>query len=272
MASRGPTRARPAIDAIVCGIASVALLAALRGAGGPAGGAHPDPATGVVLSLGWGHLAGALWRAPAAAERPRAVRLRRLRAGVSVLLAFLGYWSLLATPWLRAPGPVAVAWSLALGVSLWHILENELALAAARRRGDRALPSQLRAPWGCAIAAATVAAAAGWAIAGASTSAGHRDAVRGVLELYLAATLFHLASWLHWSLRRSGVAVPVRRRRARQLVAAHVPGVVLGGLLFHAPAAGGALSSFLFSPLVFGFASGLHVVHTALSRCRRDVR
>jgi hypothetical protein len=96
----------------------------------------------VVATLGYGHLVGALRPVPAGSGAPRALgaACRLLAVANAVLLGALAIE--------RCPSLVLVL----LGVSLWHAVENDLALADAYDRGHRPgpLPRSLDAQLACA--------------------------------------------------------------------------------------------------------------------------
>jgi hypothetical protein len=223
---------------------------------------EPDPTAratlhyAVVASLGYGHLLGAT-----ALGRGGAPGLRRaLRAGAPVLLvaSFAPLHGALAARW---PGVLAAA----LGASVWHAVENDLALPAALRSGPRLgpLPRSARAQL------PALALAAGAAAAGALALAGRLPVAFG--DLYAAAILHHLVSWLlvvrvrQRALARSAPAAA--RRLGRRLLALHAAPVLAAGALAAAPdAAAGRLLAPLFAPSIYLFFSVAHVAATARAR------
>jgi hypothetical protein len=248
----------------------------------------PDPGDraiveyALVASLGYGHLLGAwLFSSSDAARHPAGVSpaLFRLFTLASVATAFALYESALrALPALYLP---------LLAASVWHVVENDLAMARAEGRSLRPLPSrpQLLAlllsagvlvvglgllareqgadQWLRALGAAELSAAAG--IAGASLPI----PVRGLAfaDFYSAVILYHLFAWLVFLLARQRAEGRSLRPFALRLLWIHVPPVVAAAVLLAAGSRSGLLFQLFFSPAIYLFWSLLHVLHTFALRC-----
>jgi len=194
-----------------------------------------------VITLGYGHLLGALPRARPGADGPG---LRRAFAGLAIATGFVLYCEGVAV-W---PG---LAFAL-LALSVWHFTENDIALAAALSTGAALgpLPRGPRAqlvPFG--IAALIVAAA---------LIVSPDPGLLG--DLFSAATLFHLVGWLVFLLARGGAS-------ARRLLMLHAPAFALCGLLLAVSSdAAARLREWAFAPAVYLYWASLHVVQTLLRR------
>jgi hypothetical protein len=219
-------------------LATAASLAAFHAAV-PDAEARGAAQYALVIAIGYGHLL--------AAARPRWRRLRARGAlaaacaGTAAAAALAAYTALLA----RWPALVA----LPLAASLWHIVENDVAMARALRSG-----APLRTVAGRARLAALAVTAA---LAGASLAL-LPDAGR-FGDLFCAVTLYHLFAWLGFARARGA--------RLGWLAAWHAgPALVCGGLWL-APEAGPAtLRALVLSPGVYLFWSALHVLDTARRR------
>jgi hypothetical protein len=227
---------------------------------------QPDPALratlhyAVVASLGYGHLLGAtrLGRAAAPGHGPGVGRALLAGAPVVLVASFAPLYGALAARW---PGVIVAA----LAASVWHAVENDLALPAALRSGPRLgpLPRSARAQLP-AVGLAAVAAAAG-----ALALADRLPVAFG--DLFAGAMLHHLVSWLlvvrarQRALARSAPAAA--RRFGRRLLALHAAPVLAAGALAAAPdAAAGRLLAPLFAPPLYLFFSAAHVAATTRAR------
>jgi hypothetical protein len=147
----------------------------------------------------------------------------------------------------------ARAWPpLALGLaalSVWHIAENDAALARALRsgRGLPALPRTAAAQAPPLAAAALVLAVAAWALPDAGRFG----------DVFSAVTLYHLLAWLGFALARGASAA--------RLAALHGVPALACAALWWSPE-GGGLRSAAFSPALYLFWSALHVLQTARAR------
>ncbi len=223
---------------LVAALATGAFLAATHAAW-----REPEPRASaqyaLVITLGYGHLIGAAlpaWRRIAARGA-----LGMAAWGVAVATAFALYTKAVA------------AWPpLALGLvalSVWHICENDVALARALRAGGALSPIAFRHALPLA-GAALVLALAGWALPDAGRFG----------DVFSAVTLYHLVAWLALRL--------VRGARLGPLVALHAAPAFLCGALWLAPEGTARLRAVAFSPGVYLFWSALHVLQTARSRAR----
>jgi membrane protease YdiL (CAAX protease family) len=224
----------------------------------------PDPETRArwqyffVVTLGYGHLLGAAVFA----------HLRRPRDPVrAAFVATSALTLLFAYAWLaeRIEGfflPLLFA-------SIWHTVENDLALGAAYRNGLRhgalaRAPAVHLTALGLSILVAVVSI---WALHSADPFA-----AIGFADLFAASTLYHLFSWLVLlgdRIRRA--AGRGDRAAARTLVVrlawVHLPIAGICIALQAVPAAALApVRELVFSPAVYLFWSFLHVVQTTVSR------
>jgi hypothetical protein len=192
----------------------------------------------LVITLGYGHLIGAalpVWRR---------ILARGALGAAAWLLAGATLFALHAT--------AVAAWPpLALGLaalSVWHISENDVAMAHALRTGGALPPLVLGAALPLA-GAAGVLAIAGWALPDAGRFG----------DVFSAVTLYHLLAWLGFRIARGARLAP--------LAAVHAVPALLCGALWLAPEAA-PLRALAFSPGVYLFWSALHVVQTARDRAR----
>lgn len=221
----------------------------------------------LVLGLGYGHLGGAFWFA-----RQRLRRWFPQSASAQLVSAFLvtsagvgfGAYRLVL---MRAPSLVL----LLLGVATWHVFENDVHLARSYACGRAAPVSRSLGRHGLAVAlsAATVA----WL----GVSWIQRDGGRTLAalpppleftfeELFAATTLYHLVSWLAFSLESASCA----RRRAA-ILASHLPGLWLAALASRGSQP--TLAGWIFAADLYLYWSVLHVVQTLAMRGReRPVR
>ena len=249
-----PARARLASAALVG-----AWLAAARLA-------QPDPELRaalhyvVVATLGYGHLLGAtrLGRARAPGD-PRGL------AHALLALAPLAFVASLAPLYgaLSARWPAVVV--AALAASVWHAVENDLALPAALRSGPR-LPPLPRSARG-QLPALGVAALA--AAAGAVALAGRLPLAFG--DLFAGAMLQHLVSWLlvvRARQRALAARAPAAARRfGYRVLALHgAPALAAVALALVPDGAPGRVLGPLFAPSLYLFFSAAHVAATAWAR------
>jgi hypothetical protein len=220
---------------LVAALAAAAFVA-LTHAAFPAGAERAPVQYALVITLGYGHLIGAALPAFRRAAAAGALRCAwRLCAAASALAA----WAAAVAAW-----PPLVLGLVAL--SVWHIAENDAAMARASLRvlprgaGGRALP--------LACAALVLALA-------------HRalpDPGR-FGDVFSAVTLYHLVAWIVFARARG--ASPLR------LAALHAGPAAVCGALWLAPEPGVApLRAIAFSPGLYLFWSALHVVQTARAR------
>jgi hypothetical protein len=194
-----------------------------------------------VITLGYGHLIGAALPAlrRAAARGPLACA-----AGVGAAATAFALYATAARAW----PPLALGLA---AVSVWHIAENDAALARALRAGGP-LPGLPRAPGAHALplaGAALVLAVAAEALPDAGRFG----------DVFSAVTLYHLVAWLGFALARG--ASP------RRLAALHAVPALACGALWLAPEPNG-LRAAAFSPALYLFWSALHVLQTAGARRR----
>ena len=222
---------------------AVAVFLALTHAAFPDGAERAPVQYAFVLALGYGHLLGAALPA-----------LRRVAARGVLACA----WRLCTAATAFALYTVAVAaWPpLVLGLvalSVWHITENDAAMARVLRAGGelrRLAPGAAghALPLGCA---ALVLGVAGWVLPEPGRFG----------DVFSAVTLYHLVAWV--------VFAGVRGASHARLAALHAGPALACGALWLAPDASAApLRALAFSPGVYLFWSALHVVQTARGRAR----
>jgi hypothetical protein len=256
--------------------ASAALVAAYL-----AGAARAVPDTeartalhyAVVATIGWGHLLGAA-RLPARGALPLACW------SLGLANAFVLYGLALANvPALLLP---------LLAVSVWHAVENDVALPAAYAGGHRLgpHPRRGRALGVCgAVTAAVLVLAAGalppsalGPLGSAPLAASLHGALRSLAgaervafgDVFAAATLHHLVSTaglLAARVRAEGRSDPrAARRFAARVAGCHAAPVVLLAVLPLAGAEGARLRAALLAPPLYLFCSVLHVAQTTWRR------
>ncbi len=193
-----------------------------------------------VITLGYGHLIGAALGARHPPGRPFLVRAF---TAVTIATGFALYAEAVAAwPWL------VFVW---LALSVWHITENDVALARALPSGALLGPLERAASRNMLPLAAAVAVAA--AVFAVSDDPGL------FADIFSAATLFHLVGWL--------VSLIARGASPLRLFALHAPPCLLCALLLFGPADAAAwLRDWLFSPALYLYWSCLHVVHTVFLR------
>ena len=224
---------------LVSALATGAFLAATHGAWREPE-ARASAQYAFVITLGYGHLLGAAlpaWRRVAARGA-----LAWAFALAAAATAFAGYAAAVA------------AWPpLALGLaalSVWHISENDVAMARALRTGGalRPLPRDARSHALPLAAAALVLAVAWWALPDAGRFG----------DVFTAVTLYHLVAWLALRIARGARLAP--------LVALHAGPAFVCGALWLAPEGAAPLRAVVLSPGVYLFWSALHVLQTARGR------
>lgn len=260
---------------LVSALAVGVLLGGLR-AVAPEGAARTHAFALLALPLGYGHLLGGLWFA----RRRLAARLPTRAARVpAAALALVSVANLLALYGLALRSPAAAPWVLGalLLVSLWHIAENDLALARAQP-GDAASAGLAHRPRDIVLALCLVTGIAGAACATpegawyASRWLGADAPLRAPFdleELTSAILLYHAASWLRFAWLRARPRDPTdrgrSRRQRRDLVGVHALPLVANAVLFwSAP----DVHAQLASPALYLFWSVLHAVQTASVRVR----
>lgn len=229
----------------------------------------------LALPLGYGHLLGAAVfarsRRVSSGAPPASRRLAAAFAASSALsLLALYAWSLgvrALVPWVVVP---------MLLLSVWHIVENDLALGRAYRSGLRLGPL-VRSPRhqllalvptaGVGIAALATEEGAVIARAWFGATLGVRLPIVPLDELVAAVLIYHAVSWLIFfedrarALAASGVFDGARLRRS--VLALHAGPLVLNAALYWwLP----ALYVWVASPLLYLFWSALHALHTAALR------
>lgn len=215
---------------------AVAAFLALTHAAFPDGAARAPVQYALVITLGYGHLIGAALPAFRRAAAAGALACAwRLCAAASALAA----WAAAVAAW-----PPLVLGLVAL--SVWHIAENDAAMA---RAGLRPLGACGRAlPLACAALVLALALAYR-----ALPDPGRFG------DVFSAVTLYHLAAWIAFARARG--ASPLR------LAALHAGPAAVCGALWLAPEPGVApLRAIVFSPGLYLFWSALHVVQTARAR------
>lgn len=220
---------------------AVALFLALTHAAFPDGAARAPAQYALVITLGYGHLIGAAWPA-----------FRRTAVRGALACA----WRLCAAATAFALYAAAVAaWPpLVLGLvalSVWHIAENDAAMARVLRAGGalRRLP-----PGAAGHALPLVSAALVLVLAHRALPDPGRFG-----DVFSAVTLYHLVAWLAFA--RALGASPAR------LAALHAGPALACGALWLAPEPGAAaLRALVFSPGIYLFWSALHVLQTARGR------
>lgn len=220
----------------------------------------PQPAPAVealfvaLTIVGWGHLVTPLGSAATAG-----VVVAAASAGAIAIAAILYFELLAAWP--------AAAWFAVLALSAWHFVENDVRLASLTRgvRKDLTRHESL-----AIVFASTLLLAAFLGLA----SPGSSEPKRIQAELLTFWGMYHVLCWtlLLWSraseVSRSGQLARGRKKR-RLLVASHLVPLAIGGVLLAAAPRDCALRELFFSPAVYLFASGLHVVQTGWCKPRR---
>jgi hypothetical protein len=227
----------------------------------------------VVATIGWGHLLGAA-RLPARGALPLAC----WSLGLANAFALYGL-ALGSVPALVLP---------LLAVSVWHSVENDLALPAAYARGHRLGPHPRRgralAVCGAvtagvlALAASTLPPSALGPLGSTPLAASLHGALRSLAgagrpafgDVFAAATLHHLVSTavlLAARVRADARRDPEAARRfAARVAGFHAAPVVALALLPLAGPEGARLRAALLAPPLYLFCSVLHVAQTTWRR------
>jgi hypothetical protein len=240
-----------------CRALGAALALAFGGSLPAADPRAPHLALEIALALGYGHLLGAALGARRAPLRRAAPRGWERVAGTPVafrgclLLGLFAAWTGLAA--------LPAAFRVAVAVSVWHVLENDRMLARLARPGPPVPPT---------LSGSGVAAAGALGLV----------AVLPALPLFAVATLYHVGAWLGLATARAAAGPPAARwadlaggspprgSAWRRLVAVHaVPAAALWVLHGLGPAAE-PLRRAVFSPSLYAFAAGVHVVQTTARR------
>jgi hypothetical protein len=225
----------------------------------PGAGARAEAQYAFVLTLGYGHLLGAaIVRRRGASRRPRGVSTGLWRAfcAISVATLFAAYFSVLDL--FPASGFLIFASPL-LAISVWHTVENDLAIARAYRHrlvlDPIARETQARSVGLSAFVLAPLLLVPGSEVAFA--------------EVFSASVLYHLFQWLVFLRDRIALSDDAGRRTAllRGIAWAHVPmavacAAVVGWRSSLPPLA----YELVFSPSLYLFWSSLHVLQTSLAR------
>jgi hypothetical protein len=225
-----------------------------------------------ALPIGYAHLLGgflfALPRLRRRAAPEGSPWLRAALVGATLATLLCAYTRALRAPLL---GPCVLVAMLV--VSLWHVIENDLALAQAYRRGLRlGPPSRGRrnasaAAWLAALLLAALATREGSGFARRAIGVSVPGSLPGLDELVAAFLLYHAFSWLLLFLDRaqSLPAAEARRLRWRLFWLHAVPLVASAALHQTAP----ALHAYLVMPALYLFWSVLHALQTAALRASR---
>ncbi len=214
----------------------------------------------LVVSLGYGHLIGGALFARRS-ERPRGSRIASGGLVAATLLSGFGVYiaAVAAAPVLALP---------LLALSIWHAVENDLALTPEGARPIAPLPlgwGHHASSLGLSIALAALFVAAIPAEVLSSRPALPIDLSGWIRfeEIFGAWTLYHLVSWL-------AVAVARARQSGRPLtglVAVHaLPGVVCAGLLYLPLDWSHPLRQLVFAPAAYLYWAAAHVVQTHWAR------
>lgn len=218
-----------------------------------------------VLTLGYGHLVGAvIARRPGRGLRPSGVSASswKLFQGVGAATLFFAYSALLdlfpASEFLAFAGPL-------LAISVWHTLENDLAVARAYRSGFALGPVRRDdVVLTIGVSAVVLLGAEGLMRLGATFA-----------DVFTASTLYHLFQWLVFLQDRARRGSdPVRgAAMLRAIVWSHLPaGLLCGGIVLGREALPPVVGDLVFSPSLYLFWSSLHVLQTAVARARAVTR
>lgn len=218
-----------------------------------------------VLALGWAHLIGAAW-VGRRAGRPRPWQAsRRLWMGigfVSVVAAFAACFAVL--DWL-AVDDFLIATSPLLALSVWHTVENDIAVTGAYGRGlalgriprDTYFPTIV----GMALVMAAVVVLLELGVTFA--------------DVFAASTLYHIFQWLVFLRDRMAASRDPAAGAAirRAIVWSHVPvALACAGVVVWRSSLPPLAFEIVFSPALYLVGSALHVIQTALARAREGLR
>jgi hypothetical protein len=214
----------------------------------------------IALPLGYGHLLGGLLltRRPAPLRPPVIAQ-----ASVSILTLLALYtWALSRQEWLLYP---------MFAISAWHIFENDIGLARARRNRARVGPI----PRGPRPHLLALALSACLAVAMLATPIGSTHAIRqlgwcpislpiSAIDLAAAVLMYHAISWLWFLVERTGRLPRADAKRARsQLLWIHLGPLSANAVLYVAfPSA----HQIVTAPWLYLFWSFLHAIETAWRR------
>lgn len=273
------------------GLTTLAVIGFLAATGWlyPDSGVRAEKQYLFVIAIGYGHLIGA-----AVFGRDRMRRFAPTGVPAPLFAAFVATSTatlFFAYAWIAAIHPAFFVPLLA--ISLWHIVENDVAIARAYRASGALAPLGRSVRSNLWIAAVT----AGLLLLGdallrpedygttldgtiyepirsiASTAIGLDLVGNGWLgfgDFFSAVTLYHLVGFLVFFADRTRVSLASPRektRRWRLLLWAHLPPIAACVALLATldPRADG-LRTLLFSPGIYLFWSVLHVAQTALAR------
>ncbi|MCP5056084.1 MAG: hypothetical protein GY937_05080 [bacterium] len=222
-----------------------------------------------VTTFGYGHLIGAAWFGR---RHFRALRHRTIPPGLwrgfvlTTLGASLGVyaWSLELVPGLIL---------FFFGISVWHVVENDLALGDAYRDRGR-LPNLSHRPRGHlkVLCVTSVIAFAGLATPefGFAALLGIAWSGPSLSDLFAAVTGYHLISWVRFIVdRMRWVDDGSARRFRRDLAAVHVLPIAACLMLLGMGDRATSAEALVFGPGIYLFWSVLHVIQTAAARMRR---
>jgi hypothetical protein len=225
----------------------------------------PDPALreqalyALVVSVGYGHVLGA-WVFGWGAFRRRAPDRLRNRLGAAFALSCVGT-ALAIHVALLSRWPVVAA--PLLGLSLWHAVENDASLAGFYSGVRKRVRVGGGLQWALLVAGA--ATAAGAVMLAQLPAPGITFA-----ELFAAAILYHLISWLVLSLDRlrdlAAVDAGLAQHRTAQLVLVHAVPLALCAVAFWSGGPEGSARQALLHPGIYLFWAGTHVLQTAWVR------
>jgi hypothetical protein len=218
-----------------------------------------------VLTLGYGHLIGAaMGGRRRSSTRPEYVSPGswRIFCIVTAATLFAAYFALLdrvsASDFLAVVSPL-------LALSVWHTVENDLALARAYDRGF-ALGPIPRTSHFRAIAITTTVLGAVVVLPQVGVS---------FADLFAVTTLYHLFQWLVFLRDRTAVGSDLAGRSGmlRRIAWSHLPaGLICGVVLIWRSSLPPLAFEVAFSPSLYLFWSSLHVLHTALARGSESLR
>jgi|GEM_PF-3418934 len=234
----------------------------------PDPGMRSDSIYLVIISVGYGHLLGALWwgRGKLRAAAPAGV-------APSLWLAFLACTALTGLALHAMALHTNAAWAAPLFVvSVWHIVENDLLLGRAAEFAGRlppvsSSPVQARAViFSCGILAVSVATPE------AAVFLGVRPLVPlSLVDVFAVVTGYHLLAWLIVAVRRTRMEarageVQLAHRHQLSIVVVHL---ACGSGCLAAVASGLPwLRNLATNPAIYLYWSALHALQTAWSRSR----
>jgi len=229
-----------------------------------------------ITTLGYGHLLGAAWFAPRrspAGPNSRAPQLLKASfIATSIGTGFCLYALLLERT-------LIIALPLVL-LSLWHAVENEIALGSNATGGVRLPPIPLALrdhAWLIASAPLVLLLLGSTVEIAEYTGSQLLPQPLHLVDLYGVPVLYHLVSWLIWSFERARderLARGMREARGRYggLIGVHVAPMLLCSLVLCGAPYSDYLARVFYGPDVYLYLSGLHVVQTGLARQQRSTR